>query len=357
MSERFKLIAEGLDVGPLLKKLDALPELWTEHTERQHYPGSAHKDTETIYLRWATDKSIAGGFYCLESEDHEETIRKIGARIFYLMHESLEKILPGVPQDGELPHVGRVILTKLKPGGVITEHVDEGPYADHFDRFHVVLSGVSRFTVGGEHFFPEPGALFWFNHKLPHAVANWCTGDRIHLIIDVVAPEYRKLRGLTFQRERPHELLDEARPLFEAHYKEIAHYQDIALDINEAAYCELEEAGLLRCFTARYNGDLVGYCVFIVRPNLRYSQSLQASQDILYLDKSRRGALYGKRLLDFCHERLRAEGVQVVYQHSKADAQIRDAIGEIGHRTDVGRIFEKLGYELIDLIHGKRLDR
>lgn len=354
-AERFKLIAEGLEVGPLLKKIEANPHLWAEHTERQNYPGSAHKDTETIYLRWATDKSIAGGFYCLESEDHFETIQKLAPEIFPVCELALELIL-GVDRNKFEDRVGRVILTKLKPGGKITEHVDEGPYADYYDRFHVCLSGDSGFWCDGQVQGMKPGQLWWFNHKLRHEVQNGPL-ERIHLIIDVVAPEYRKLRGLTFQRERPHELLDEARPLFEAHYNEIAHYQDIALDINEAAYCQLEEAGLLRCFTARYNGELVGYCVFIVRPNLRYSQSLQASQDILYLDKSRRGALYGKRLLEYCEDRLRAEGVQVVYQHSKADAQIREAIGEIGHRTDVGRIFEKLGYDLIDLIHGKRLDQ
>lgn len=355
MSERFKLIAEWLDVGPLLKKIEEQPALWLEHTERQHYPGSAHKDTETIYLRWATDKSIAGGFYCLESEDHFETIAKLAPEIYPLVQAVCVKIFgEGVTSMNE--RIGRVIITKLKPGGVITEHVDEGPYADHYERFHVCLSGDSGFWCDGQVQGMKPGQLWWFNHKLRHDVQNGPL-ERIHLIIDLEAPEYRKLRGLTFQRERPHELLDEARPLFEAHYKEIAHYQDIALDINEAAYCQLEEAGLLRCFTARYNGELVGYCVFIVRPNLRYSQSLQASQDILYVDKSRRGALYGKRLLDFCHERLREEGVQVAYQHSKATKEIREAIAAIVKRTDVGRIFEKLGYELIDLIHGKRLDR
>jgi GNAT superfamily N-acetyltransferase len=133
-------------------------------------------------------------------------------------------------------------------------------------------------------------------------------------------------------------------PIFEAHYKEVAHYQDIPLDINEAAYMHLEESGLLRCFTARYNGDLVGYCVFIVKRNPRYQTSLQANQDILYVDKSRRGALFGKRLLDYCHERLKAEGVQVVYQHTKAA------------RTE-GRFMELMGYELVDYIYAKRLDR
>lgn len=347
MTERLKLIVEGLDVAPLLAKLAEHPELWAEHTERQHYPGSAHKDTETIYLRWAKDASLLGAFYDLTSEDHVETISALAPEIFPIIDAAIKKISPFYcPWPGshaEELQVGRVILTKLKPGGVITEHVDEGPYADRYDRFHVCLSGDSGFWCDGQIQGMKPGQLWWFNHKLPHWVQNGPT-DRIHLILDLVAPEYRKLRGLTFQRERPHELLDEARPLFEAHYHEIAHYPDIALDINEAAYLHLEESNLLRCYTARYNGELVGYCVFLVRLNLRYSSSLQATQDILYVDKTKRGVLFGKRLLDYCEARLKAEGVQVVYQHAKVT-------------STVGTFFERCGYTLIDGIYGKRLDQ
>ncbi|MHB1098113.1 MAG: GNAT family N-acetyltransferase [Burkholderiales bacterium] len=345
MGECFKLIAKRLDVAPLLNKLAERPELWTQNPTRQSYPGSAHKDTETIYLRWARDQSLQGAWFDLTSEDHIETISALAPDIFPLMQAVCGNIL-GPEAEAFNHHIGRVILTKLKPGGVISEHVDEGPYADRYDRFHVVLQSElgNIFIVSGEHYESRPGDVFWFNHKLPHQVENHTDEPRIHLILDVAAPEYRKLRGLTFQRERPHELLDEARPLFEAHYKEIAHYQDIPLDINDAAYCQLEESGLLRCFTARYNGELVGYCVFVVKRNPRYQTSLQANQDILYMDKSRRGALFGKRLLDYCHARLQAEGVQVVYQHTKA-------------ARSEGRFMELMGYELVDYIYAKRLDR
>ena len=47
----FVRIAKGLDVNPLLKLLDAKPELWTEITARQKVTQSPHKDTECIYVR------------------------------------------------------------------------------------------------------------------------------------------------------------------------------------------------------------------------------------------------------------------------------------------------------------------
>lgn len=353
--ERFKLIAENLDVAPLLTRILANEPLWAEHTDRQHYPGSAHKETETIYLRWATDKSVWGGFYCLESEDHVQTINKLGRlECSDLTQEAVKLITRGVPSGTD---VGRVILTRMKPGGKIAEHTDEGPYADKYERFHVCLQGESILTCDGVHRKMVPGELWWFNHKLPHRVTNSLWGDRLHLIIDLVAPEYRKLRGLTFQRERVVDLFDEARPLYEAHYKEIAHFQDIPLQVNEDGYRAMEEAGLLRVYTARDCGELVGYVVFKVGPNLRYMTSLQALQDILYVDKSRRGLLIGKGLIDHAYARLKAEGCQVVYQHAKAGPEVVAALKALKPRHDVGRFFEWTGHELIDLVYGKRLDK
>ena len=47
----FVRIAEGLDVEPLLKLLDAKPELWKEIEERQRFTNSPHKDTDCISVR------------------------------------------------------------------------------------------------------------------------------------------------------------------------------------------------------------------------------------------------------------------------------------------------------------------
>ncbi len=340
---RFHRIASDLNIAPLLTKLQAHPHLWAERTERQTYPDSAHKETETIFLRWAKDQSVFGGFHCLESEDHVETVKKLAPEVADLCIAACERILGRPVNDDD--DFGRIILTRMKPGAQIPEHIDEGPYADKYERFHVCLSGRSFFMVDEDANSTWAGDLFWFNHKLPHSVENM-TDERIHLIIDLVAPAYRWKRGLTFQRERAHELLTEARPLFEQHYLEVAHYQDIPLDINEDLYRETEESGALRVFTARDCGELIGYGVYVVKRNPRYWGSVQAVQDLLFVDKSRRGALVGKRLNEFSYQRLKAEGVQVVYQHCKAKDE-----------KTVGRFLEVTGHELIDLIYGIRLDR
>lgn len=146
-----------------------------------------------------------------------------------------------------------------------------------------------------------------------------------------------------FQRERSQDVFDEVMPLLELHWREIAHYQDIPLSPNFKQYAALEDAGLVRTFTARDSEKkLVGYAVFFVRHNLHYQSSLQASQDILFIHPDKRG--FGARFILWCDRQLKEEGVAVVYHHIK-----------VAH--NFGKLLERMGYEMVDLIYAKRLDR
>lgn len=147
----------------------------------------------------------------------------------------------------------------------------------------------------------------------------------------------------TFQREKFDQCIAEAMPLLVEHYDEIAHYPDIELDPAMEEYRALEAIGNLRIFTARQDGNLIGYAVFFVRRNLHYRKSVQASQDILFVRKVNRAATIGWRLIEFCDEQLKSEGVQAVYQHVK-------------RAHNFGPLLEKMGYELVDLIYARRLD-
>jgi len=71
---------------------------------------------------------------------------------------------------------------------------------------------------------------------------------------------------------------DEMAPLMLAHWREIAHYPDIELDPDKEGYALAESAGLVRFYTARADGRLVGYVIFFVRPNMHYRASRQAAQ-------------------------------------------------------------------------------
>lgn len=186
MLSNFQTIAEKLHFPALMTALEANPEAWKEFTLRQDYAGSAHRDTESIvFCGPRPDGDIFN--------DIEQTwYRPVDGPLFVPAMQAVGACLRHITDIGDR---GRIMLVKLKAGGHITPHVDEGAYADYYDRFHLVLSGHCDFRCGDTFYSPMPGDFFWFNHKKEHEVWNGTEEDRVHLIVDIVAPEYRVLRG------------------------------------------------------------------------------------------------------------------------------------------------------------------
>lgn len=149
---------------------------------------------------------------------------------------------------------------------------------------------------------------------------------------------------LRFGQERVDEVIGDIQPLTRKHYLEIAHYPDIELDPDYPRYRAMEAAGVLRIYTARKDGRLVGYAIFALCPALHYKGSLQATCDILFIDpEQRRGLGIGGALLSHCDLQLAREGAQVVYQRTKA-------------AHNFSNLLEAKGYTLVDLVHARRLD-
>ena len=189
--ENFQRIASGLDVAPLLNAIWGQPELWKQIVARQLTPGSPHKDTETIFLRWAEKLTVEDVFTAIPAVDYPALDRLPEAKS--LISQIMSKV-----GSNEL---GRVIITKLRPGGSIDTHADEGAYADHYERFHLALTadGGAWFTSyldadRAETVRMWPGELYWFHHKREHTYVNCGDTDRIHLIVDCVAPLFRRER-------------------------------------------------------------------------------------------------------------------------------------------------------------------
>ena len=149
---------------------------------------------------------------------------------------------------------------------------------------------------------------------------------------------------MIFKREPlTEDLLDEMLPLLQAHYEEIARFKDIPLNPDWDFYRAVDTAGMLRIFTMRRpTGHLLGYAVYFVRTNPHYKTSLQATQDILFVHPDWRG--HGLKFLLWCDEQLKGEEVQIVCQHIKSD-------------HNFGAALERAGYQLLDLIYARRLDK
>jgi GNAT superfamily N-acetyltransferase len=149
--------------------------------------------------------------------------------------------------------------------------------------------------------------------------------------------------ALQFKREiLTAELMTELHPLLDAHYQEIARYKDIPLSPDVAKYTKAEELGFVRMFVIRDGGKPVGYGCYFLETNAHYSTSLQAKQDVLFLSAEYRKGGIGQRFIAWCDEQLRLDGVQAVYHHVKL-------------KHNFGPMLEKLGYEPIDVIYGRRL--
>lgn len=150
---------------------------------------------------------------------------------------------------------------------------------------------------------------------------------------------------VTFAQEDGKRILVEGMPLFQEHWREIATHQDIELAPHVAAYEAAADSGSLKAFTARADSyKLIGYAVYFVNPSLHYMNSLQAAQDILFVRKEYRRGTVGMRLIAYADEQLRRMGVQVVYQHVKA-------------AHNFGPLLERLGYQHVEHIYSRRLDK
>lgn len=151
---------------------------------------------------------------------------------------------------------------------------------------------------------------------------------------------------VTFAREEySPQLVAEFEPLLRAHWREVAHYADLPLLPQWQRYEALAAAGVMRVFTARANGALIGYSVHIVTPSMHYTVQT-ASEDILFVLPEHRHGTLGSRLIAFADEMLRGEGVVLSMRHVKFRPEL-----------DYSRLLERMGYERVDQLLGRRLDQ
>lgn len=170
----------------ILLGLDTPPDLYNEIYENYHkfgedqvrqYPGSAHIEITDILLRGPEKSDLITMHLDTECHDYPNMI------LFPATCEFIE----GVMQKVLAVKVGRVLLTRLKPGGKIKEHVDEGPVPEFYQRYHYVVQGgeFNYFIIDGDKQPMMDGQLWKVNVRKPHSVENRGYLDRIHLIMDM----------------------------------------------------------------------------------------------------------------------------------------------------------------------------
>ena len=169
MINNFHRVGE-MDVTPWLTTLDTVSEMvWREDSWRQEY-FQIHQDTQTIPLVF--DRYFV------------EVIKTKHYDMFEHNLMPLESALSTHYGDG---YTQRVILTKLKPQGIIPEHRDTGKCFQVSHRVHLPLITNDQvlFTVGDETITMHAGELWEINNtQRLHSVINKSDRERVHLIID-----------------------------------------------------------------------------------------------------------------------------------------------------------------------------
>lgn len=146
---------------------------------------------------------------------------------------------------------------------------------------------------------------------------------------------------VTFQREAMATAYPDAAPLMQAHWEEVGRDRDLlVLNPDVEKMVSLEAAGMWHVWTARADGDLVGYAAWIVAPHLHYRDAVTAFCDVIYMSPgSRRHALSFIR-------------------HVEADLQTLGAAKAFFHvkvTKDFGPLLERLGYEWSEKLYERRL--
>lgn len=182
----FQCLAQGLNVTPLLAAITRRPELWTEDTYLRDYPQGPFKEIDSIILRFPP-RSVHDTEEALKNhEANFDQHENVDQPVFKLLPEARPLIF-GLMSLVQGERLGRCIINRIAPGGVIFPHKDTPAHAEYWDRFHIVLKSQPGvvFRCGDEKVYMAPGELYWFQNAEEHEVLNNSADDRIHLVVDV----------------------------------------------------------------------------------------------------------------------------------------------------------------------------
>jgi hypothetical protein len=177
----FLQIATGVDVVPALNALAVQDDLWNENSLRSAYPNSPHAEVDDVWL-----------LFNRMPANPAEVIDDIQAQAYrgWWALPQLRLLVLDLARRVEGISLGRVIVTRLRPGGRIAPHVDQGAPAEVFTRYQIALQSLpgAVFRVEDEEVSFRTGDVWKINNRAEHSVINNSADDRIVCIVDVRIP-------------------------------------------------------------------------------------------------------------------------------------------------------------------------
>lgn len=173
--KNFLKIADSVDVTPVLHALMVNPDLWDENTLRTVHAETAHAEASDIWLMFNELNSEVVNDIQVRPYRAWDILKPLRVLILDLIHR-----VNGV-------QLGRCIVTRLPPGGVITPHVDGGAPATFYTRYQIALQSLPGvlFHIEDETVNFRSGDIWLINNKAEHSVVNNSADDRIVCIVDI----------------------------------------------------------------------------------------------------------------------------------------------------------------------------
>lgn len=171
----FKFLG-NLDITLILKNLSTFTEeQWNEHNHR-NADFRAHNQTNSLEILWDKNSLKTGLIGAKNKTNYKQ-----------LDFDYIRNLLQPIYEKHYGPgYFIRVLLPRLKPGGSIPIHKDNGKSLMEVKRTHIPLITNENilFKVGDTTKNLKAGEVWEINNGREHAVNNNSDEYRIHLIVD-----------------------------------------------------------------------------------------------------------------------------------------------------------------------------
>lgn len=147
---------------------------------------------------------------------------------------------------------------------------------------------------------------------------------------------------VTYQTEAIYQVLPEILPLLHDNHAEAqGKTYGTELDPDWDQYRQMEKCGLLKIFTARDDGRLIGYDIFIVGPHRHAIGSRIAINDMTYVIPEYRG-FTAVMLIKKSDKALREMGCSGIARHAQCNTQVHELLGRIGYEPGEMMMYRKV---------------
>lgn len=176
-----------LNVSDLRQTVSAISdEKWAENADRQKIYSDIHQYTQTIGLIYDEDMRHKDGTVHPIYHELKDLVEPVANHIAAFYQQRKPNVLES--RRDLKPYFARIILVRLRAGGVISKHKDGSASMRRCHRIHLPLitNDEVTFDVGESSIKMAEGELWEINNRREHAVANNGDRDRIHIILDYV---------------------------------------------------------------------------------------------------------------------------------------------------------------------------